>query len=114
MSTMTVEQLREKISNCMGILASHKCMDELFILFVACEYFMYCAALNSEIHTPNRSVASEAFKFGLSAFLYRNAFAHCESVETLTSMVNDLSAYRDLICSYFTDEVRDKVFSSLS
>lgn len=114
MGILSEKELNLKLENCTTLLDSDLCTDILFILFVVGEYFKYLAALKSGIGLFNLSSVSNAFEFGYDLYVYRNAFAHIDTVDNLNHLVSTCKEYRDDICSYFTGDVYHKVYNALS
>lgn len=114
MSILSLEEIEDKIRNCLNTIGSDKCTDRLFVIFVICECLTYIAASKCEVHVANRSALVEVFEFGKSISMYRNTFAHSGSIEELISITDNLMKYSDEICSQFPDNVYTKVYNALS
>lgn len=44
MGVLTVQEIENKIRNCLDTLTGKECTDRLYIMFVVCEYLKYVAA----------------------------------------------------------------------
>ncbi len=114
MGVLTIQEIENKIRNCLDTLTGKECTDRLYIMFVVCEYLKYVAALKYDLHTANKSALSTVFDFGKTVMLYRNAFAHSESTSELLSVIDMLREYSNEICSEFTGDVYFKVYDALN
>lgn len=115
MGKMDIQQIKDKISNCLSILASDKCTDILYIIFVVCEYFKYNAALQHVSNCANTRALRDIFEFGEIIAEYRNSFAHSESIDCLSEIIDKLREYSNEICSEFeTGDVYFKVYDALN
>lgn len=114
MGVLTIQEIENKIRNCLSTLASKECTDKLYIIFVVCEYLKYVSALKYDIHTANKAALSTVFDFGKVVMLYRNAFAHSESIEYLSEIINELRESSNVICSEFSGDIYFKVYDALN
>lgn len=114
MGVLTVQEIENKIRNCLDTLAGKECTDKLYIVFVVCEYLKYVAALKYDLHTANKSALSTVFDFGKTVMLYRNAFAHSESTSELLSIIDKLREFSNNICSEFSGDIYFKVYDALN
>ena len=114
MGKMDIQQIKDKISNCLSILSSGKCTDMFYVVFVVCEYFKYSAALQHVSNCANTRALRDIFEFGEIIAEYRNSFAHSESMKYLSEIIDKLREYSSEICSEFTGDVYFKVYDALN
>lgn len=114
MGVLTIHEIENKMRNCLDTLASKECTNRLYIVFVVCEYLKYVVALKYDLHTANKLALSTVFDFGKTVMLYRNAFAHSESMSELLSIIDKLREFSNNICSEFTGDVYFKVYDALN
>lgn len=114
MGKMDIQQIKDKISNCLSILSSGKCTDMFYVIFVVCEYFKYSAALQHVSNCANTRALRDIFEFGEIIAEYRNSFAHSESMKYLSEIVDKLREYSNEICSEFSGDIYFKVYDALN
>lgn len=114
MGKMDIQQIKDKISNCLSILSSSKCTDMFYVIFVICEYFKYSAALQHVSNCANTRALRDIFEFGEIIAEYRNSFAHSESMKYLSETIDKLREYSNEICSAFSGDIYFKVYDALN
>lgn len=114
MGILAIDEIQSKINNCLNILSSDLCTDRLYIIFVACEYLKYTAALKYNVHAANRAALASVYNFGYDVLAYRNAFAHSDSIKKLLSLIDNLKNSMNAICSEFSGDIYFKVYDALN